>query len=54
MRLECYCIRGGNYARNDEGWGVGGAGLDRVPRAGRTNSSTDSRVCYKQTDAATI
>lgn len=21
MRLECYCIRGGNYARNDEGGG---------------------------------
>lgn len=53
MRLECYCIRGGNYARNDEGGGKG-AGLDRVPRAGRTNSSTDSRVCCKQTDAATI
>lgn len=52
MRLECYCIRGGNYARNDEGGK--GAGLDRVPRAGRTNSSTDSRVCCKQTDAATI
>lgn len=35
MRLECYCIRGGNYARN----GGRGGGLDRVSRAGRANSS---------------
>lgn len=54
MRLECYCIRGGNYARN----GGEGGGLDRVSRAGRANSSAErereSGVCCKQADVATM
>lgn len=42
MRLECYCTRGGNYARNG-GRRRKGGGLDRVSRAGRANSSERER-----------
>lgn len=48
MRLECYCTRGGNYARNG-GRRRKGGGLDRVSRAGRANSSERERESLLQT-----
>lgn len=53
MRLECYCIRGGNYARNGGRWA-------RPSFAGgpsefeRRERERESGVCCKRADVATM
>lgn len=49
MRLECYCIRGGNYARNDEGWEGGGCWA-RPSSAGRSNEFEHRQSSLLQTN----
>lgn len=48
MRLECYCIRGGNYARNDEGGRVLGSTEFRGPVERIRGAQTVEFVANKQ------